>query len=510
MDTATHPGSLPDAATIAGAPFPDPRYRDTVLAPLFHGVASHHAGHMSAIDRAHLVMLEATGILEREAAATLANGLAAIERELDPASLDYTGEHEDWFFQVEAELERRVGADLGGRLHTARSRNDIDHTVFRLALGERLDDVLSLSLQLAGTLLAKARLERDTPIVAYTHGQPAQPTTFAHYLHAVLETLLGDIERLLCARDTVDACPMGAAAITTTGFAIDRHLTASLLGFSRPKRNSYNCIASIDYITASYSALKLPLLHLGRVTQDLAFWSAFEVGQLRVPDSLVQISSIMPQKRNPVPIEHMRHLASMTVGRCDAITATLHNTPFTDMNDSEGEVQVAGYAAFDSAGRVLRLFDALIARVGIDAERVARNADAACVTITELADTLVRDEQLSFRQAHHIAAATARAVIADGRTLAQGHAAFANAFAEECGHASQLDQERYAEAVSLQAFIARRDRFGGPAPAAMDDALDAAAELHARLADRAALHTERRRAAHATLAERFATLVDGH
>ena len=495
-------------SSVPEAPFPDPAYRDTVLAPLFHGVAAHHAALMSMIDRAHLVMLSETGILEADHVATIARALVDIDDELDPASLVYTGEHEDWFFQVEAELKRRVGADVGGRLHTARSRNDIDHTVFRLALGQKLDDTIGAALMLATTLLDKARTEAGTAIVAYTHGQPAQPSTFGHYLAAVLETLLGDIERLLAARDTVDACPMGAAAITTTGFAIDRHRTAMLLGFSRPKRNSYNCIASIDYISASYGALKLPFLHIGRLVQDFAFWSAFEVGQLHVPDALVQISSIMPQKRNPVPIEHLRHLSSMTVGRCDALLDTLHNTPFTDMNDSEGEVQVAGYAAFDTAARVLALLDAFVSAVSIDADRVARNADAACVTITELADTLVRDEALSFRQAHEIAAATARAVIADARPLRDGFDAFDAAFRAECGRASILSAGTFADTVSMRTFISRRDRFGGPAPAALDEALDAGARHHEVLAARAWSHRTRRDQAQRLLNERFATLSD--
>ena len=231
--------------------------------------------------------------------------------------------------------------------------------------------------------------------------------------------LLSDIGRLLEARAALDLSPMGAAAITTSGFPIDRARVAELLGFAAPKRNAYGCIASVDYVTGLYSALKLPFLHLGRLIQDFQFWSAFEVGQLHLPGGLVQISSIMPQKRNPVPIEHLRHLASATCGHCDTVTGVMHNTPFTDMNDSEGEVQQAGYAAFDSGGRVLRLLSAVIGAAKIDAARVRRTTEAACITVTELADTLVREEGLSFRQAHDVAAA-ARAVIAGRRTAGRG------------------------------------------------------------------------------------------
>jgi len=447
--------------------FPDRVYKETVLAPLFEGAKAHYVGPVRAINQAHLVMLVETGIVPGEAGADLAHALRAIDRETNVAALEYTGEVEDYFFLVEAELKRRLGPDRAGMLHTARSRNDMDHTVFKIVLRGRADGLIRQALSLAAALLATARRERDTLIVAYTHGQPAQPSTLGHYLLAVVEVLLRDVARLSEARAVLDNCPMGAAAITTSGFAIDRQRMADLLGFQRPTANSYGSIASVDYITGLYSAMKLMFLHLGRVVQDLQFWTAFEVGQLYVPNALVQVSSIMPQKRNPVPIEHLRHLASVTAGRCDMVVNTMHNTPFTDMNDSEGEVQVAGYAAFDGAARVLALLEALVPACRVQGDRVAANMDAACVTVTELADTLVRLDGMSFRAAHEIAAATARAVIAEGKGLAAGYSAFQSA----AGDASALDEAGYRRAVSPEHFVAVRERPGGPGPGAMDVAL---------------------------------------
>lgn len=450
--------------------FPDPVYRDTVLAPLFEGVKTHYADHMDAINRAHLVMLVETGILLRKDGEAIAEGLDTIARETDRDALSYTGEHEDWFFLVESELKQKLG-DIGGALHTARSRNDMDHTMFKMALRDRAHVALGQMIALTEALLLKARFERDTLIVAYTHGQPAQPSTFGHYLSAIIEVLLSDTARLAAAIAPLGYCPMGAAAITTSGFPIDRERMADLLGFQEVKVNSYGCIASVDYVTGLYSALKLPMINLGRVVQDMAFWTAFEVGQLYVPNSLVQISSIMPQKRNPVPIEHLRHLASVAAGRCDSMINTMHNTPFTDMNDSEGEVQQAGYGAFDHTGRVLELLTTLLPACSINEDRVARTTDAACITITELADTLVRDEGLSFRQAHDIAAKTARAVIADAQPLRGGYAAFSQAFSDAVGRAPTLNPDAFANAVDARTFVNRRDRIGGPAPTAMDAAL---------------------------------------
>ena len=453
--------------------FPDPTYKETVLRPLFDGAKTHHVDGFRRIDRAHLVMLAETGILRREEAAAIARALAAIDREIDPKNLVYTGEVEDFFFLIEKELHKRLGPDVAGRLHTGRSRNDIDHTLFKLALKTRIDDLAARVRRLAATLIDVAARERATLIVAYTHGQPAQPDTFGHYLAAVVEFVLRDLDRLAAARRIVDLCPMGAAAITTSGFPLDRHRMAELLGFSAPLENSYGCIASVDYVTSTYGAIELLFLHLGRPIQDLQVWTSFEVGQIYVPNAFVQISSIMPQKRNPVPIEHMRHLASQTVGRARAMLDVVHNTPFTDMNDSEGETQEMGYGVFACAARVLDLLTALVPALRVNDQRVAENIRRSCITVTELADSLVRLEGLSFREAHEIAAAVARAVVAsDGDLPHAGFAPFVEAFRKATGRASKLDASRFAEIVSPEHFIAVRGRFGGPAPEALEASLD--------------------------------------
>lgn len=451
--------------------FPNPIYRDTVLKALFDGAKTHHADAFRAIDRAHLVMLYETQILDRHTAHAIAKALCQIDAEIDPTTLEYTGEVEDYFFAREKMLKQLLGADIGGRLHTARSRNDIDHTVFKLALKKHIDDLLADVRQLLGVLIDKASAEQSTLVVAWTHGQPAQPSTFGHYLSAVIEVLLRDMARLEAARETVDLCSMGAAAITTSGFPIDRARVAHLLGFARAQQNSYSCIAAVDYITATYSAIELMFLHLGRFIQDLQFQSAFEVGQLYVPNAFVQISSIMPQKRNPVPIEHLRHLASQTVARAGMMRQIVHNTPFADMNDSEGETQETGYQTFHSAKRVLHLLSAFVAAVSIQGERVREHMNRACITITELADGLVREENLSFRMAHEVAALVAKAVVARGGNLSEhGYEPLVAAFEQVVGRAPQLDTKRFAVLVSPEHFVAVRERFGGTGVEALNAA----------------------------------------
>jgi argininosuccinate lyase len=490
--------------------FPDPVYRETVLRPLFDGAKRHLAAALRAIDRAHLVMLVETGIVSREQGGEIAKALQAIAAEVDPLALSYEGDVEDYFFLMEGELKQRVGPDLGGRLHTARSRNDIDHTLFKLVLKPRIDNLLAQCRALLAALIAVAERDKAVLIVAYTHGQPAQPSTFGHYLGAMTEVFGRDIARLEAAREIVDLSPMGAAAITTSGFAIDRARVAHLLGFARPMQNSYGCIASVDYITAVFSAVELTFLHLGRPIQDFQFWSSFEVGQLYLPNAFVQISSIMPQKRNPVPIEHLRHLAAQAVGRARAVVNVMHNTPFTDMVDSEGETQEMGYQVFDVAGRVLDLLTAMMPAAAIDPARVAVNLRRSCATITELADALVRAEGLSFRQAHSIAARVARAVVAvSGDLPSDGYAPFAAAFAEKAGRPSTIGPEEFARIVSPENFVAVRERLGGPGPAALDEAI---AGYRAMLADFEARAQERARresSAAAELDARFIELAGG-
>ncbi|MDR6433673.1 argininosuccinate lyase [Brucella pseudogrignonensis] len=489
--------------------FPNAVYKETVLRPLFDGAKTHHVDGFRRIDRAHLVMLVETGILDREQAAQIAVALQAIDLEINPAELTYTGEVEDFFFLIEKELKARIGADVAGRLHTARSRNDIDHTLFKLGLKKHIDVLLEKLRHLLDVFIAAADREQATLIVAYTHGQPAQPTTFGHYLAAATEVLIRDIERIEAARAIVNQSPMGAAAITTSGFPIDRQRVAELLGFAAPLHNSYSCIAAVDYVTSTYSALELMFIHLGRLIQDFQFWTSFEVGQIYVPNAFVQISSIMPQKRNPVPIEHMRHLSSQTMGRARTVLDVMHNTPFTDMNDSEGETQQMGYEGFASAGRVLDLLAAFIEAIRIDPLRVAENIRRSCITITELADSLVRIEGLSFRQAHEIAAKVARAVVAQGGGLEKdGFTPFLTAFHEATGRDPSFDQAKFEELVSPQHFVAVRDRLGGPAPKPMGEAL---ARYHAAaqgFTDRASEHAALEAKSDRELNEKFSALAE--
>ena len=448
-------------------------YKDTVLAPLFDATKIHFWDELMRLHRAHGVMLAEQKICTAAEMGRILDALADIEAKIEPENLVYTGDVEDVFFLVEQELTGRLGIDLAGKLHTGRSRNDMDHTIFKQRLKRHLDDVVGALLSLLDTLLSVAERNRNTIIIAYTHGQPAQPSTLAHYLGAFIEVLLRDIERLTLARQQADRCSMGAAAITTTGFDINRERMAELLGFAAAQENSYGCIAACDYVTGAYAALKVMFINIGRFVQDMNQWTGFEVGQLAVPDAYVQVSSIMPQKRNPVPVEHLRLIASLGAGHCDTVTNTMHNTPFTDMNDSEGEVQISGYRAFAAAGRLLRLLAGFIDAVQINNEKVRAHIDQACITITELADTLVRTEDISFRQAHEVSAALAKRIVGHGATLsAVPFSTFVAAYEDALGFAPSLTEEAFRHATTPEYFVSVRERLGGPGPKAIAASLN--------------------------------------
>ena len=263
----------------------------------------------------------------------------------------YDPEVEDLYFYIEKKLIDLCGPEDAGRIPTARSRNDVDMTMYRMVLRSHLLAVSRSLLVLRGVLVKLAWSHRASLIPAYTHQQPAQPTTLGHYLMASVEWMERDHERFQAAYRRLNRSPLGACAITTTGFPIDRYYTAELLGFEGLQLNSYGAIASVDYMTEACSALMVSMVNLGRFAQDLLLWSTAEFGYLTLSDAYVQISSIMPQKRNPVALEHVRVLASKALVQAQGVLTAVHNTPFADMNDGEDDLQPFVYNAFVDASR---------------------------------------------------------------------------------------------------------------------------------------------------------------
>jgi argininosuccinate lyase len=439
----------------------DPDYIRLVLSENFEDAKSLFLSPMMAIEYAHLVMLAEQGIVTRADARYIRDALDAVDLDAVRAA-PYDGSCEDLFFHLEQLLVTACGRAIAGHLHTARSRNDIDMTMYRMRLRELILDLIDATLKLRNSLVEVASQHRETIFAAHTHTQPAQPTTLAHYLLAVIEQLERDGARLLAAYARTNRNPLGSCAITGTGFPIDRDRTSDLLGFDGPTGNTYGSIATVDYLLESSSAASTTLAGLGRFVQDLLFWCTAEVGYLRLADGFVQTSSIMPQKRNPVALEHARALASRALGQTVALLLAVHNTPFGDVVDTEDDLQPLVASTFRDAVRAVTLVAVAIPTAKFDVERMRDRAQACGVTATELADTLARDHGLPFRAGHSIAG---RVVLARQQTPTARLSDLIRQAAADLGlERIDLEESEIERILSPEHFVDVRRTPGGPAP----------------------------------------------
>jgi argininosuccinate lyase len=469
-----------------------PEYVSNVLNDNFEDAKELLLTPLMGIHYAHLVMLAETGIISTADARALRAALDSISLEAVRGEI-YDGTYEDLFFFIERLVRAAAGEDVAGRLHTARSRNDIDMTMYRMRQREFVAQLAARVLELRGALIDLADRHRDTVFGAHTHTQPAQPSTIAHYLLAVIEQLQRDTARLLAAYDGTNKNPLGACAITGTGFPIDRHRTSALLGFTGPTGNTYGSIATVDYLLESVSATAILLVGLGRVVQDFLLWCTMEFGYLRLGEGFVQSSSIMPQKRNPVALEHARAIGSKAVGQAQAIMTAVHNTPFGDIVDTEDDLQPLVASMFRDATRTVTLVAATMRHADFNVSRLAERAGYGGTTLTELADTLVRDQGLPFRTAHSIAALLLKARNEDpNASLAD---ALTKASRALVGEAIEYSDERLEQILSPRYFVQVRRTLGGPAP---DETARAVAEQRQWLErDRGAWQSRREALLHA-------------
>ena len=439
-----------------------PEYVKNVLNENFEDAKELLLAPLMAINYAHLVMLAERDIISKAEARALRDALDGISLDRVRQVL-YDGTYEDLFFYIERLIDQCCGPDVAGRLHTARSRNDLAMTMYRMRQREFIAGVAGAALDLREALIALADRHTHSVYGAHTHTQPAQPTTIAHYLLAIIEQLERDNVRLGSAYEATNRNPLGACAITGTGFPIDRTRTSELLGFSGPTGNTYGSIATVDYLLESVSAVSALIVGLGRVVQDLLLWCTMEFGYLRLSDGFVQGSSIMPQKRNPVALEHARAIGSKAVGQAQAIVTTVHNTPFGDIVDTEDDLQPLVASMFRDATRMVTLVAAAMRLADFDVEKLAARAGDHGTTLTELADTLVRDHGLPFRQAHAIAAHLLKACTDDpGAALSK---ALLDASRAVLGRGLEYSEADLQRILSPAHFVAVRTTHGGPAPA---------------------------------------------
>jgi argininosuccinate lyase len=448
--------------------FPDPVYADTILTPQFAASQRWLFGPMLDASEAHLLMLQATGLMSPSQAARVWDALQTL-REAGAGSFAYDPNVEDLFFQMEARIVDLAGEEAGGNLHLARSRNDLDAAMARLALRRKLLDVHVCLERFRLTLLRRIEEHAETLMPGHTHTQPAQPTTLGHFLAATAEALERDAVRVQAAFARTNRGPLGAAALTTTGFPIDRELTARLLGFDDVVTNSYDAIGGVDYALESLAALTICTLGLSRLVHELLLWATREYGVLRIDDSFIQISSIMPQKRNPVVLEHLRARVGWVLGSAATAQTLVHSAAFGDTVDVEDELYEPLFRTFEHGIDFLRLADAALSTCQFDREKLAARATEGFTTATEIADTLVRHCGLSFRQAHRVASAIVRRSGGEPASVDEAlvQEAAREALGPELGQSVHLPPERLQAALDPWAFVRSRTIPGGPAPEAV-------------------------------------------
>ncbi|MFK7804605.1 MAG: argininosuccinate lyase [Anaerolineae bacterium] len=453
--------------------FPHPIYRDHVLIPAYEGASAHLFGPMLAANRTHAVMLATQNIISAENAKALLNAIDQVD-EAGIEALTYQPGIEDLFFHVEGRIIEICGPEFGGNLQLARSRNDLGHTLARLAIRPTVLDLFQRSLDLRKTVLALAYEHLDTVMPGYTHTQPAQPTTFAHYLGGVLSFLERDSQRLLAAFRTVNQSPLGAAAFTGTGFDIDRELSATLLGFDGVMVSSQDCIGASDHLTDIASALSSLAINLSRMTHDLLFKATRESGAIRIDDSFIQISSIMPQKRNPVVLEHLRARLSRLLGMAQIIVTQCHNIPYGDTQDIEDEIEPTTFGAIQTAADILELYESVFATLKLNVPHLLSEAAAGFTTVTELADTLVREAKLPFRSAHHVVSQLVQQLYSAGLDVEAITPQLIGDISENVlGERVELAVDVLNKALDPVAFVAGRAVLGGAAASATRNLLNA-------------------------------------
>jgi len=420
-----------------------------------------------AASKAHAAMLGACGIVSGEDAAAIVDGLDTVAAEFERDGVPEDWALEDIHMTVESRLAELIGP-AAGRLHTARSRNDQVATDFRLWVRDAIDQADAGLKALQKALVTRAGEHAGSIMPGFTHLQTAQPVTLGHHLMAYYEMARRDRSRFADARRRLNECPLGSAALAGTGFAIDREMTAQALDFDAPTANSLDAVSDRDFALDYLMAAAQCSLHLSRLAEEFVIWASQPFGFVRLPDALSTGSSIMPQKKNPDAAELVRGHSGRIVGCAVSLMVTMKGLPLAyskDMQDDKPPV-------FEAAGLLALSLAAMTGMVeGADfrTERMRQAAELGYATATDLADWLVREANIPFREAHHITGAAVRLAEEKGTPLDALSLAELQAIDGRIG-------EGVFGALSVEASVAARASHGGTAPAEVRKRIAAARE----------------------------------
>lgn len=433
------------------------------------------------VHRAHVVMLAERGIVTRAEAAAILRGLATVDRKAaaDPALRAY--------LPYEAALIREIGP-VAGKMHTGRSRNDLGNTVNRMFYRDQVNRILEALIALRRTVVDKAEGNAGTVMVVYTHRKQAQPITLGHYLMAIAESLGKHIERYEQLYARIDQSPLGAAASAGTGWPLDRERTARLLGFQGMVVNTIEATAGWDHIAEFAADNAIYLSTLGRLASEIQLWTSDEYGMAELDGAFAGTSSIMPQKKNPDSLERTRQIASAALGPLTSIIASL--------DAIEYQHSVARVAleprSIDALLAATHAMTGVVHTLQARPDTMLRHARTGFTTMTDLADALVRETGIPFRDAHEIVAHVVEQTIAEGKDASRIDLAMVQAAAiAHLGEPLPLAADAVRDALDPTRNVMRRNGPGGPAP---DAVMRAIADTRRQLAAQAARLTARRQA----------------
>jgi argininosuccinate lyase len=408
-----------------------------------------------AASRAHVAMLGAQKIVAAEDVKAILDGLDTVAAEYEASGVPEDWDLEDIHMTTESRLAELIGA-AAGRLHTGRSRNDQVATDFRLWVRDAMDQADAGLEALQKALVARAGEHADSIMPGFTHLQTAQPVTLGHHLMAYYEMAARDRSRFQDARKRLNRCPLGAAALAGTGFPIDRYMTAQALGFEAPTANSLDSVSDRDFALDYLMAAAQCALHLSRLAEEFIIWASQPFGFVTLPDSLSTGSSIMPQKKNPDAAELVRGHSGRIAGCLTALMMTMKGLPLAyskDMQDDKPPVfEAAGLLALSIAAMT-----GMVAETAFRTDRMRAAAELGYATATDLADWLVRQADIPFREAHHITGAAVK--LAESRGVALDRLSLAELQAID----ARIDERVFA-ALSVEASVAARASHGGTAP----------------------------------------------
>jgi argininosuccinate lyase len=404
---------------------------------------------------AHARMLADTGILTTDDAEAITEGLKIIQTEIRTGDFPFSKALEDIHMNVEARLRDLIGP-AAGRLHTARSRNDQVAVDFRLWVRSACAARAAQVEELMRALLKQAEAHADTVMPGFTHLQTAQPITFGHHLMAYVEMLSRDAGRFRDAERRMNECPLGAAALAGTGFPINRHQTAAALGFERPMANSIDAVSARDFVLEALCATTLCASHLSRLAEEIVIWSSAQFRFVRLSDSWSTGSSIMPQKRNPDAAELVRAKTGRTMGSLVGLLTVMKGLPLAYSKDMQ-EDKAGAFEAFDALDLSLQAMTGMISTMTPNIARMREAAASGFSTATDLADFLVRELNIPFRDAHHITGAAVKAAEEAGLDLAQLPLSVLSAIEPRITDA-------IFDVLTVEASVASRQSYGGTAP----------------------------------------------